>query len=102
MKRIWHRLFVLLFLGFYLTPALELNAEESKANYSNECHQYITCSNEQSFIVAKTVKQPIQQKSGFVFLTKLSSQTPSFSFVLFADDPLILQRIFLLHSVLII
>ena len=102
MTRIGQRLLVLLFLGFYLSPVLELDAEESKANYVNECHQYLNAQNEQGSIVVKTAKHSIKQECSIFFQSDFSFKTGVSASI---HDPYSLprpQKIFLLLSILII
>ena len=55
MKINWNVFLALIFLGLYLTPALELDATEYEANYSNECHQYINRQDEQGCTFTKEI-----------------------------------------------
>ena len=101
MKSIWIKVFVLIFLALYLAPTLELDAKECKANYSNECHQYINCQKELSSFVAKTLKQSAQELN-LIVLTDLNLEKTVSTFVSLPDDPLLPQKIFLRNSILII
>lgn len=100
MEKIWRRS-VLLLLLFYLTPSLELDAEEGRANYANECHQYLNNQGERYFIAAKTLKQSDQQALSLSTPACLLESVGS-TFNLRPEDPLSVRKVFLLHSVLII
>ena len=101
MKSIWNKVFALIFLAFYLTPTLELDAKECKANYSSECHQYVNCPTDQSLVVAKTIKRSVQEFN-LIFLAELNLEKTVSAFVFLPDDPLLPQKIFLRNSILII
>ena len=101
MKRIEQRLLIFLFLAFYLTPTLELDAKESKANYANECHQYLNSRDEQNSIIVKAINQSFRQESGLFYSCDFSFHSSVSTWVPHEDlsGP---QKIFLLHSILII
>lgn len=102
MKKYWNTFFALIFVALYLSPALELDTEECKANYSNECHQYINCKNEQSSIVTKEIKQSAQQEFDQLFPASLRFKTNTSVFIFFSVKPWLPQKIFLLNSILLI
>jgi hypothetical protein len=101
MKKYWNTFFALIFIALYLSPVLELDTEECKANYSNECHQYINPQNEQVSIVAKEIKQPVQQEFDLLFQSVLSFKPTTLVFTFLSIEPWI-ARIFLLNSTLLI
>ena len=102
MKRIERQLLIFLFLAFYLTPTLELDHEESKTNYANECHQYIHAQNEHGSTVIKTAKHSLEQRYSLFYQPDgLSYNFARLTSSLLDEFPTP-QKIFLLHSILII
>ena len=102
MKKYWNTFFALIFIALYLSPTLELDTEECKANYSNECHQYINCKNEQSSIITKEIKQPVQHEFHLHFLSSLSFKTNTSVFIFLSAEPWLARKIFLVNSILLI